>query len=564
VATSRGAWAVVASRAGRSVDGVGSLARWVRGLSGWRRLAVAFAAGSLSVLAMAPFFLWPVLFLTLPVLVWLIDGAQTQSEGASFWQRPAVRAATGGWWFGFGYFLFGLFWVGEAFLVEADKFAWLMPFAVTLMPAGLALFTALAAAGARLVWPPGVARILVLAIALASAEWLRGHVLTGFPWNVLGYALTWPLPMMQSAALFGIYGLTLLAILIFAAPLVLITDASAHVGPRRAMQWAVGIAVLPLLALYGYGAWRLSAGPAPLIDGVKIRIVQASVDQRDKWKIEKQGEIFRDQLDLSRHDPSGRRDDLAGITHLIWPEAAMPFLPLEHPEALAAIGDLLPDGTQLISGALRLKRPGVGARGGRREGYNSLMVFSDKGTLESLYDKIHLVPFGEYLPFQTTLEWMGLEQLTRWRGGFSVGPNPRPLLSIPGLPPVVGLICYEAIFPSDIVQGKKRPGLMLNVTNDGWFGDTTGPWQHFHQTRVRAVEEGLPLVRSANNGVSAVIDGHGRVLALLPLNARGVIDSGIPAALAPPPYARFGDWTFVALALFFAAGAIVLARKQRN
>ncbi len=448
--------------------------------------------------------------------------------------------------------------------MEADKFAWLMPFAVTLMPAGLALFTALAAAGARLVWPPGVARILVLAIALASAEWLRGHVLTGFPWNVLGYALTWPLPMMQSAALFGIYGLTLLAILIFAAPLVLITDASAHRGPRRAMQWAVGIAVLPLLALYGFGAWRLSAGPAPLIDGVKIRIVQASVDQRDKWKIEKQGEIFRDQLDLSRHDPSGRRDDLAGITHLIWPEAAMPFLPLEHPEALAAIGDLLPDGTQLISGALRLKRPGVGARGGRREGYNSLMVFSDKGTLESLYDKIHLVPFGEYLPFQTTLEWMGLEQLTRWRGGFSVGPNPRPLLSIPGLPPVVGLICYEAIFPSDIVQGKKRPGLMLNVTNDGWFGDTTGPWQHFHQTRVRAVEEGLPLVRSANNGVSAVIDGHGRVLALLPLNARGVIDSGIPAALAPPPYARFGDWTFVALALFFAAGAIVLARKQRN
>jgi apolipoprotein N-acyltransferase len=564
VAPRRGAWSVVSSNAGRAVDFAGGASRRVGGLTGWRRLAVAFAAGSLSVLAMAPFFLWPVLFFTLPVLVWLIDGAQAQGESASFWQRPAVRAATAGWWFGFGYFLFGLFWIGEAFLVEADKFAWLLPFAVTMMPAGLALFTALAAAAARLVWPPGLARILVLAVALALTEWLRGHVLTGFPWNVLGYALTWPLPMMQSAALVGIYGLTLLAVLIFAAPLTLVADASTGHAPRRAMQWAVGIAVLPLLLLYGFGAWRLAADPAPLIDGVRIRVVQASVDQRDKWKAEKQGEIFQDQLDLSRQDPTGRRDDLAGITHLIWPEAAMPFLPLEHPEALAAIGKLLPDGTQLISGALRLKRPFTNGPGGNRQGYNSLMVFTDKGALESLYDKIHLVPFGEYLPFQATLEWMGLEQLTRWRGGFSVGPNPRPLLSVPGLPAVAGLICYEAIFPAEVVQGAKRPGLMLNITNDGWFGDTTGPWQHFHQARVRAVEEGVPLVRSANNGVSAVIDGQGRVLSLLPLNARGVIDSGIPAAMAPPPYARWGDWIFVALALAFAIAAGVLARKQRN
>ena len=159
-----------------------------------------------------------------------------------------------------------------------------------------------------------------------------------------------------------------------------------------------------------------------MLEGVRIRIVQASVDQRDKWRPEKQGEIFRDQLELSRHDASGHRDDLAGITHLIWPEAAMPFLPLEHPEALAAIGDLLPNGTQLITGALRLKRPVASRPGGMLEGYNSLMVFADQGNLETVYDKIHLVPFGEYLPLQSTLEAIGLEQLTRWRGGFSVGP----------------------------------------------------------------------------------------------------------------------------------------------
>ena len=221
------------------------------------------------------------------------------------------------------------------------------------------------------------------------------------------------------------------------------------------MQWAVGIAILPLLLLYGYGAWRLSGTPAPFVDGVKIRIVQASIDQRDKWKSEKQGEIFRAQLDLSRRDPTGRRDDLAGITHLIWPEAAMPFLPLEHPEALAAIGELLPDGTRLIAGALRLKRPFTNVPGGNRQGYNSLMVFSDNGTLESLYDKIHLVPFGEYLPFQATLEWMGLEQVSRWRGGFSVGPNPARCCRSQGCRPSPSSSAMRRSFPMRSCRGRR-------------------------------------------------------------------------------------------------------------
>jgi apolipoprotein N-acyltransferase len=192
------------------------------------------------------------------------------------------------------------------------------------------------------------------------------------------------------------------------------------------------------------------------------------------------------------------------------------------------------------------------------------MVFSDAGRLSSVYDKIHLVPFGEYLPLQSTLEWVGLEQLTRWRGGFSAGSEPRPLLAIPGLPAAAGLICYEAIFPAAIVEGAERPGLLINVTNDGWFGDTTGPLQHFHQSRVRAVEEGLPLVRSANNGISAVIDANGRVLSTLGLNVRGVIDSPVPAAIAAPPYARLGDWPLVGIIIVLSAFAFVLARKQRN
>jgi apolipoprotein N-acyltransferase len=503
---------------------------------------------------MAPFFVSPILFATLPVLIWLIDGSARATRYESF-----RRAAGAGWWFGFGYFLLGLFWIGEAFLVEADKFGWLMPFAVLILPAGLALFTAAAVGSARVIWPAGFARVLVLAVALSIAEWLRGHVLTGFPWNVLGYALTWPLSLMQSASVLGVYGLTLICVPIFAAPLVLLAGAKPE-ARGIALRNGLLVAALPLVVLYAWGAWRLSGDPARMVDGARVRIVQASVSQRDKWRPEKQREIFEDQLSLSRHDASGHRDDLAGITHLVWPEAAMPFLPLEQPEALRAIGELLPQNTQLLSGALRLDHSSA-TMGGPRVGFNSLMVFGKGGTLEQLYDKIHLVPFGEYLPMQSLLERIGLEKLTRWRGGFSTGPVPRPLLNIPGLPPVVGLICYEAIFPAAVVQGEQRPGLIVNITNDGWFGDTTGPWQHFHQTRVRAVEEGLPIIRAANNGVSAVVDAQGRIAAMLTLNARGVVDSGIPVAISPPVYAKFGDCTFVALVLVFLVAAVVLSRR---
>ena len=561
MAVERTTWTALAANVDRSAGGLSALSRAIAGLSGWRRYGAAFLAGSLSVLAMPPLFLWPVLFFTLPVLVWLIDGSEAAPGAArSFRRSGPARAFAAGWWFGFGYFVFGLFWIGEAFLVEAEKFAWLLPFAVTMLPAGLALFTGVAAGTARLKWPPGVARVIVLALALSAAEWLRGHVMSGFPWNTLGYALTAPLTLMQSASLFGVYGLTILTVVIFASPLVVAAAAAPGSGRLRVIASGAAIAIVPLLLLYGYGAWCLSGGADPTVDGVRIRIVQASVPQRDKWRAEKQGAIFQDQLDLSRRDPSGRRDDLAGITHLIWPEAAMPFLPLQHPEALAAIGELLPQGTQLVSGALRLKNPELGFSG-HPEGYNSLMVFKENGQLETVYDKIHLVPFGEYLPFQRTLEAVGLEQLAHWRGGFSVGASPRPLLIVPGLPPVDALICYEAIFPASIVEGAERPGLLINVTNDGWFGATAGPWQHFHQARVRAVEEGLPLLRAANNGVSAVVDAHGRVLAMLGLNERGTIDSSLPSALMLTAYVRLRDWTFVALALFFACISFVLIRR---
>lgn len=232
----------------------------------------------------------------------------------------------------------------------------------------------------------------------------------------------------------------------------------------------------------------------------------------------------------------------------------MPFRPLEHPEALSAIGAMLPAGAVLLSGGLRLEtRPADDANAPPlRQAFNSLLAIDNQGTVAAIYDKIHLVPFGEYLPVQPLLEAIGLQQLTKMRGGFTAAPKPRPILRLAGLPPILGLICYEAIFPAAVVQGAERPALLVNVTNDGWFGNTTGPRQHLHQARVRAVEEGLPMIRAANNGISAVIDANGRVLAALPLNARGVLDQSIPAPLTPPPYALWGDWLFLVNALAFA------------
>jgi apolipoprotein N-acyltransferase len=526
---------------------------------------MAVAAGAASVLAMPPFFLWPVLFVTLPLLVFLIDHAVATAP-----RRKPAHAASIAWFFAFGYFLAGLFWIGEAFLVEAEKFAILMPFAVMAMPAGLALFWAGAAAGASLFWHPGPRRILVLALTLASAEWLRGHVLTGFPWNVLGYALTAPDALMQSASLLGIYGLTLVAVILFTWPLVAWSDASrvpsgSAVSPLRAAFVPTLASLSAIAALAAWGTFRL-AGDRPADQSVRIRLVQPSIPQREKWRAELQRRNFDRHLDLTRRNAEGTVDDAKGIDLVVWPEAAMPFLVLDTPAALEAIGKVVPEGGHLVAGLIRVE-PAPLNSGRRRRILNSLAVFEPGGRPVAVYDKIHLVPFGEYLPLQATLEAIGLEQLTRIRGGFDVGPSPRPLLRVSGLPAFAPLICYEVIFPGTVVQSAERPAALLNLTNDGWFGNTTGPRQHFHQARVRAVEEGLPVIRSANNGISAVVDAFGRIVARLDLDVAGTSDATLPGRLSPPPYARFGDAIFWALWLtvaVVAAACHLHVRRRRK
>lgn len=525
---------------------------------GWRLWGLAAASGALSALALPPVGVFPVLALTLPALVWMLDGAVP--DGA----RPRARLRPGlaiGFWFGFAYHLAGLWWIGRAFLVEADLFAWMMPFAVLLLPAGLALFTALGVGLAALLWRNDWVRLGLLAVALAGADWLRGVVLTGFPWNTFAHAVAGVPALMQPAALVGLYGLGLIVTLGFTA---LAGLADATRGGRR-----MAVAGLALLAVAAAGgALRLALAVSPPPQPVALRIVQPSIAQEDKWRPENRASVFATYLEMSAAgavpvDAGGEAEGVAasplrGSTAgadgparlVIWPESAVPFLLTEAPDALAAIAALLGPRDALVTGAVR-----ASADTQERTFYNSVFVIDGDGAVRDAYDKVRLVPFGEFLPFASVLERIGLTKLVALPGVFEAGFRHRTL-SPPAGPSFLPLICYEAIFPQAATTRDPRPGWLLNVTNDAWFGDTPGPYQHFAQARLRAVEQGLPLVRAANTGISAVVDPYGRVLARLALWEKGVIDAPLPAAIAPTAYARFGS---LAPALFYFGILGVLA-----
>jgi apolipoprotein N-acyltransferase len=540
---------------------------------GWRRILIAFLAGAGSTLALPPTDVWPAPFLTFPILLWLVDGAAAGRLGGVW------AAASAGWWFGFGYFLAGLYWVGNAFLIDAKIFGWLLPFAVVMLPAAMALSTAFGLALARLIWTRGATRVLALATALTLAEWLRGHLFSGFPWNTFGYALISPLWLAQGAALIGIWGLTFLAIAIYASPAVLADDRSDTKRP-----WlAVASAGTFLIALAAFGAVRLAKFPTSYVDGVRLRIMQPNLPQDAKFNPSQKQRVMSRYLDLSDRSTGPQSTGVRDVTHLIWPESAFPFFLTRDADALAQIAALLRPATVLITGAIRPPENAPNAVVTRA--YNSVYVIGPDGSILSVYDKVHLVPFGEYLPFRRLLERLGLTQLTKLRGGFIAGDRRRNL-RVPGAPDVLPLVCYEVIFPGDSVPRSERPGWlydhlgrfvgwpfvagsgerpgwMLNLTNDGWFGQSAGPYQHFQQARVRAIEEGLPLVRAANTGISALVDPLGRVIKRLPLGVEGVIDAPLPQPLASTPYARAGDGPLGAM-LALALVLVLRSRRRRG
>jgi apolipoprotein N-acyltransferase len=513
--------------------------------SGWRRAIIAFVAGAASALAMAPVNAWPILFVTFPVLIWLVDGS-----AAGRWSGP-VTAALAGWCFGFGYFLAGLYWIGYAFLVDVKTFGWLLPVAVAGLPAYLALYTALGLAVARLIWVRGPERVLAFAATMTAAEWLRGHLLSGFPWNTFGYAFAEPLVLAQSVSLVGIWALTFFCLAICATPGVLADDKADTRRPHRPLF----LGVVVLAALAGYGTVRLWSHPTAYVSGVKLRIMQPNLPQDDKFNYSAKAQVMDRYLRLSDRATGPQSNGLRDVTHLIWPEAAFPFFLTREPDALAQITALLKPSTVLITGAVRAAS---NASATDLRAYNSVYVIDPDGSIRGIYDKVHLVPFGEYLPFQRLLERVGLMQLTKVVGGF-LAADRRRVMDVAGAPKMLPLICYEAIFPGAAVPHVERPGWLVNVTNDGWFGISSGPYQHFQQARLLAIAEGLPLVRAANTGISAVIDPVGRIVNALPLGVEGVVDARLPVAIEPTMNMAYGNY-FLILVL---AVSLMLAGRRR-
>lgn len=481
-------------------------------------LPLALAAGGAAALGQVPWSVWPLGLAGFAVGLWLVATA------------PGARS---GWWcgwaFGAGHFFVALHWITEPFQVDAARDGWMAPFAWGLMAAGLALFWGLA--GAVAAHAPR-ARLLAAVLALGAAEWARSVVLSGFPWALPGHLWLGHAPE-QLAALGGAGALSLLTL---GAAALLATG----------LRGAAGAAAL-VAAAFAFGHWQ-AGQPVPAPPGPVIRLVQPNADQSLKWQPEHAGTFFRRHLDLSAVPPDGPAPDL-----IVWPETAVPFL-LEEPwdgleRMVAAAG-----ATPVAFGVQRTE----GLRG-----YNSLAVLGRDALgapqVLAVYDKHHLVPFGEFIPGgDLAADWLSIPSFAPKEGyGYSPGTGPALLDLGPGLGRVLPLICYEAVF-AYFPRAVDRPAWMLQVTNDAWFGDRSGPFQHLALNRLRSIETGLPLVRVANTGVSAVVDARGRITASLALNVQGHLDAALPAALPPTPYARFGGWP---VAVLWLLGTLFLFRR---
>lgn len=497
-------------------------------LQGWRALGGALVTGAAAALAMPPLHWLPLAVVGIVAYVWLWSTAPT-----------AKSAMLRGWAWGTGHFAVGSYWILEAFYVPPADFAAVGPPIVAGLALVLGFFPGLAAGVSRLVvdrWPAvggRCSRLLVLAIAWALAEWLRGHVFTGYPWNPLAHVWAFATPLLQGAAIVGVFGLGALTFLVLAAP---------------AAGWWAALASVAAVALAGFLGQAVMAPPEE--GGPWLRIVQPNVPQAEKWRAESRARQLAKLVEMSR------RPGFERMAAVIWPETAPPLIIDPGSPALASMAAAVPPGGYLLTGAARgTARPEDGV-------WNSLLVVDGAGQVVAQYDKVHLVPLGEYIPFHKQLApvsgFIG-------RGSFEVGES-RMTLAPDGLPAFSPVICYEVIFPAAVTGPGARPRWLLNVTNDAWFGLTSGPYQHLASARLRTIEEGLPMMRAANTGVSAVIDAYGRVLASLDMQQEGIIDHRLPAARAPTPYSRWGDWMLVSLVAFLSAILLAtgLSKRQRG
>jgi apolipoprotein N-acyltransferase len=477
---------------------------WLTEARGLRADLIALLSGALAALALPPLHVLPVLLLSFPSLLMQINAA-----------RSPMEAARRGWFFGVGFHLFGLYWITEAILFEAARFWWLVPLAVPAVAALLAVFIAVPIGIAWFVRPrlrqTAVPVVMVLAGAWVMADLARQFVATGFPWNPLGSV--WAVPgwigdvMLQPAALVSVHGLTLFTVILACAP---------------TLRWRGRALCLALLLMWmGYGLNRM-AMPSPPDQNLRVVLVQGNVPQGQKWNAALAATVFARYLNLTS-EALLNPDPVPAVA--VWPETASPYQLASDRnarDAIAAAGH----GNTVLAGAVRFDE--------QDRPRNTLFAITASGAISAIYDKWHLVPFGEYQP-----TWLPIPIQVVPGGGFARGPGPETL-RIPGVPPVGPLICYEAIFPGEVVNEADRPDWMVNVTNDAWFGTSTGPRQHLAAARLRAVEEGLPLLRAANTGITIAFDSRGHEITRIEMEQTGVRTVMLPGKLPPTVFSRFG------------------------
>jgi len=528
-----------ASRGDAASGIAGRCQAWFQRRGRWTRRLILMIFGAIAALAFPPVNALPLFAVGVIALIWAAETAERR--------RSAIAT---GWWWGFGHCLTGFFWIANSFLIDPVRFGWMVPPVIAGLAAYMAVFPALAVTAAWRRNAPPLARVLLLAAAWPVAEWLRGHLFTGFPWNLAAYVWSLDAPMMQSVALWGSWGLSFLTILL-AGLLSLIGR-----GNRRTDLRAGAAFLVLLAALYGSGAWRLASdGSVQTGTGITLRLVQGNIDQWEKLTGAHRDRDIAQHLRLSTMMPG-----LEKVRAVIWPETAATLFLDRSDDWRAYVAAAAPPGGLLVTGTLRGDPP----QGEPERYWNSLAVIDPQARIVATADKFHLVPLGEYLPLRDILgPFIG--KLTAGAGDFSAGPGPVTVRAA-GLPPFSPLICYEVIFPGAVTDRKDRPDWLLNVTNDGWFGQSPGPFQHFASARFRAIEEGLPLARAANTGISAMVDPFGRVIAALPVGTEGALDVLLPAPLAPTLFAHTGLLLPAALVLLALAGGVgsIMRGNQRR
>ncbi|MCK5041298.1 MAG: apolipoprotein N-acyltransferase [Sphingomonadales bacterium] len=470
------------------------------------------------------------------------------------------RAFYVGGWFAFGMFAVGLYWVAYSFLAQTDVPQWTAPIAVMALAVALSVFVALSFVVAHKFGRFGPfgqrqpSRIIIFALSWALFEWLRGHMFTGFPWHQMAHVWSDTPVVMQTVSLLGSYGLSFLTVLV-AASLVLFFDNKST--SRRAVMT---VSLVVSIAVVGFGIIRLNGAEVSYYPDVRLRLVQANITQLEKWPREFWSRNVNQHIALSVDGTNAEEGADNSPTHVIWPETAVPYS-LHSVEGVRSIimGEL-GGNAHLITGVPRVDRDG---QTGAVRLYNSIIGISPQGEVEMTYDKFHLVPFGEYIPFADVLGRLGIGKFVEGEVGFTSGPGPQTL-NLSGLPSFSPLICYEIIFPSSVRQNNNASWI-LNLTNDAWFGDSFGPYQHFAQARFRAIEEGVAVVRVAGAGISGVIDPWGRVESKIGLFQQGYLDASLPKpTVSQPLYSKLGDISFAFIIILSLIGFAIIAKREEK